>query len=117
MKKIAILRCLESNDVCTGASCLDAFQSRSKYFSNYDENVKLVAFFSCNGCEQRVSLKNQLGMKEKLERLQLMGTEVVHVGSCVWIKNKDGEQVICTQIIDLIKRIKGMGMDVVYGTH
>lgn len=117
MKKIAILRCLESNDVCTGASCLDAFYKRNRYFSIYDEDVQLVAFFSCNGCKQRVILKNQIGMDEKLEHLKSMGTEVVHIGACAWIRTETGEHVICPKIVELIKRIEIMEMKVVYGTH
>ena len=47
MKKIVILRCLKSNDVCTGASCLQAFYDRTGKFKVYDidENLQLAAFF------------------------------------------------------------------------
>lgn len=47
MKKIVILRCLKSNDVCTGASCLQAFYGRTGNFQGYgiDENLQLAAFF------------------------------------------------------------------------
>ena len=77
----------------------------------------LVAFFSCNGCEERVLLKNQVVLEEKLERLRLIGTEIVHVGACAWIINAYGEKIMCPKIADLIERIKKMGIEIVYGTH
>ena len=45
MKRIAILRCLHSNDVCTGAACLAAFNAKSKSFEAYkEEGAELVAY-------------------------------------------------------------------------
>lgn len=35
MKNIAILTCLKANDVCTGASCLDAFYNKRDFYSIY----------------------------------------------------------------------------------
>lgn len=34
MKNIAILTCLKANDVCTGASCLDAFYNKKGFLLN-----------------------------------------------------------------------------------
>ena len=50
MKNIAILTCLKANDVCTGASCLDAFYNKKGFFTQYtNDDTKLVAFWTCNG--------------------------------------------------------------------
>lgn len=41
MKKIAILTCLKANDVCTGASCLEAFFKKEAFFNQYKkEDIK-----------------------------------------------------------------------------
>ena len=67
MKNIAILTCLKANDVCTGASCLDAFYNKKGFFTQYtNDDTKLVAFWTCNGCDE-VLLNNQEGLLEKLE--------------------------------------------------
>ena len=53
MKNIAILTCLKANDVCTGASCLDAFYNKKGFFTQYtNDDTKLVAFWTCNGCDE-----------------------------------------------------------------
>lgn len=45
MKRIAILRCLQSNDVCTGAACLSAFFQQKDSFTAYQgEEINLTAF-------------------------------------------------------------------------
>lgn len=50
MKRIVILRCLSSNDVCTGAGCMRAFNTKSGAFTRYaEEPLELEAFWSCNG--------------------------------------------------------------------
>ncbi|WP_302177627.1 CGGC domain-containing protein, partial [Megamonas funiformis] len=67
MKNIAILTCLKANDVCTGASCLDALYNKKGFFTQYtNDDTKLVAFWTCNGCDE-VLLNNQEGLLEKLE--------------------------------------------------
>ena len=51
MKKIAILTCIKSNSVCTGASCLKAMNERTRSFAPYKgEPLQLMAFLHCNGC-------------------------------------------------------------------
>ena len=37
MKRIVILRCLGSNNVCTGAACLKAFNKKTGAFARYGE--------------------------------------------------------------------------------
>ena len=39
MKKIAILTCLKANDVCTGASCLEAFFFKKHFLINIKKKI------------------------------------------------------------------------------
>lgn len=109
MKKIAILTCLKANDVCTGASCLEAFFKK--------EDIKLVAFWTCNGCEE-VLLNNQEGLKEKLERILSMKTEIVHIGVCTKIKDKQSKkEILCPKIEEIIRYLKDNNIKIIFGTH
>lgn len=97
MKRIAILRCLQSNDVCTGAACLSAFFQQKDSFTAYQgEEINLTAFFSCNGCG-KIALKNDEGMQEKLDHLVQMHTDVVHIGICCFHKDKGGGGPACAR--------------------
>ena len=69
MKRIVILRCLGSNNVCTGAACLKAFNKKTGAFARYgEEPLELEAYWSCNGCGD-CHFKYQEGIEEKLERI------------------------------------------------
>lgn len=112
MKKIAILTCLKSNEVCTGAACLRALNTRQKYFEMYkDTEVELVAFSKCNGCSQ--SLADNRGLQEKVKRLITIGTEVVHLGICV--NNNEGNE--CDIIAEVAQELEKNGIEVIRGTH
>ena len=117
MKRIAILRCLHSNDVCTGAACLDAFFKRLGSFSIYgQEELQLVAFWTCNGCND-CQLKNKSGLEEKIQRIISLQTEVVHVGVCTKNKDSDGKMQTCSTIKEIGQRLRSSGITIVEGTH
>lgn len=117
MKRIAILRCLQSNDVCTGAACLSAFFQQKDSFTAYQgEEINLTAFFSCNGCG-KIALKNDEGMQEKLDHLVQMHTDVVHIGICCFHKDKRGRSCLCPIIRTLVGELETRRISVVLGTH
>ena len=98
MKRIAILRCLQSNDVCTGAACMQALHKKTGAFAMYgDEPLELEAFWSCNGCGD-CKLKN-------------------HVGVCTKHRNDKGEKVTCRKIVEICERLRAGGIKIVDGTH
>lgn len=117
MKRIVILRCLSSNDVCTGAGCMHAFNTKSGAFARYGEELlELEAFWSCNGCED-CRLKHQDGIEEKLERIISLKPDAVHVGVCVKQRTQDGQAVTCKTIAEICERLEAAGLTIVEGTH
>lgn len=117
MKKIAILRCLRSNDVCTGASCMQAFNRKQGAFARYgDEQLELEAYWSCNGCGD-CHLQNHDGIEEKLERIKSLKVDAVHVGVCTKHRNTEGTWVTCRKILGICGRLREAGIEIVEGTH
>lgn len=112
MKRIIMLNCLRSNEVCTGAACMEAFNRRRRSFARYgEEPLELCAFFRCNGCGKDPAA--DAGMQEKLERLLGMHADAVHLGACT--KNREG--VRCPTIQYVADRLAEAGASVVDGTH
>lgn len=112
MKKIAILACLQANDICAGCSCLWALNGRRAYFARYaDEEVELCAFMRCSRCG--ADPEEDAGMLEKLERLGKEGVETVHIGVCA--KKRDGS--ICPHMQKTADWLAAHGFEVVWGTH
>lgn len=117
MKKIAILRCLRSNDVCTGASCMQAFNKKQGGFARYgDEPLELEAYWSCNGCGD-CHLEHQEGIEEKLARIVSLRVDAVHVGVCTKQRSADGAWVTCRKILGICEHLREAGIEVVEGTH
>jgi predicted metal-binding protein len=111
MKRIAILNCLKANDVCAGAACLKAFNSRSRHFEQYGaEPIELVAMGRCNGCEVGIDE----GFQEKLDRIIEEGAEVCHLGVCT-IKSETRQE--CKTITEAANYLETHGVQIVRGTH
>lgn len=115
MKKIGILTCIQSNQVCTGAGCLNAFYRRSDFFRDYGEDTMLAAFMTCNGCESDgvPDPGQDPGMLEKLERLTQEGIDTIHVGVCRLQRN--GQE--CPRMTQICQLIEQQGITVLRGTH
>ncbi len=114
MKQIAILTCRKACNVCTGASCLRAWNAKEKGFSRYaGEDVSLAAFFHCNDCG--TDPENDKGMIEKLDRLQKIGVERVHTGICTVTDRET--MTWCPTIEKIAEMLRERGIEVVQGTH
>lgn len=114
MKKIAILTCLDACKVCTGASCLTAWNGRKRHFARYaSEDVCLSAFFHCNGCG--TDLRSDAGMLEKLDRLQSEGVETVHLGVCTVKDRENG--ALCPVMETVQDMLRERQIQTILGTH
>jgi len=114
MKKIAILTCLDACQVCTGASCLNAWNNRARHFAPYaGEDVSLEAFFHCNGCGK--GPESDDGMAEKLDRLQSIGVETVHIGVCAVKDRETG--ALCPAIEKIQELLHRRDIATTLGTH
>ncbi len=116
MKKIAILTCLNACKVCTGASCLHAWNEKIKSFERYrNEDVQLAAFMHCNGCG--TDPETDAGMAEKIERLEKISVSVVHTGVCTVMGRPQEERRVCPSIVKITEMLKSRGIEIVSGTH
>ena len=99
--KIAMLNCLKANDVCTGAGCLRAMNSRTAHFAPYaDEPLVLVAMARCSGCDVGIDE----GFREKLDRIVSEG-----------VRKDLGRE--CPVITEAAAYLEQRGVRPVRGTH
>ncbi len=115
MKKIGILTCLHSNDVCARVGCLAAFYNKSDFFKAYSQDTYLAAMMTCNGCkgENPADPEEDKGILEKIDRLVSEEIETVHVGVCRLVNGKKE----CPRIARICELIEARGIKVVRGTH
>lgn len=80
MKNIAIYICGEVSKKCTANGCLRTFNESEDSFERYKEDgSKLVAFNTCNGCDEDPVESLQV----KIEKLKKANVEVVHLSTCI----------------------------------
>lgn len=116
MKRIAILRCMRSNENCAGAACLRAFNQKRGFFARYGgEETELVAFWSCNGCEG-LAFSDEAGLREKIDRIERIGTDVVHIGICCSTRSPSPGK-LCDRIAAIAAELKRRNIELVFGTH
>ena len=101
MKRIVILTCPKTENVCTGGGCFFALNSRTKAFAPYEGvEVEVLAFMKCSGCGQYI-----------LQRRP----DVVHLGICCCHDAKEKE--LCPEIVAVCRIFEDHGISVVRGTH
>lgn len=109
--KIAILNCLQANEVCAGCSCLKALAARTRHFARYEgQDVELAAFARCNGCGAGLDE----GFREKLDRMVTEGAQVVHLGVCTVRRETHTE---CPTMTQAAEYLQARGLEVHRGTH
>lgn len=115
MRKIGTLTCLRSNQVCARASCLKAFNERGGYFGAYPAGTQLAAMMTCNGCKSVTETEppDDRGIREKIQRMQKEGVEIVHVGVCT-VRRDGGE---CERITAIRRMLEEAGIPTSDGTH
>ena len=76
MKKVGILRCMQTEDYCPGTTDLKVLRERKGAFSGAEEPLELVGFVSCGGCPGKKALL-------RAEELVRRGADTVVLASCI----------------------------------
>jgi len=75
MKKIGIIRCRQTEDMCPGSNCFKTAKENLGAFQGM-EAIEVVGFVSCGGCPGKRAVHRA---KQMVER----GAEVVVQASCI----------------------------------
>lgn len=114
MKRIAMITCPQSEDVCTSAACLQAFNKRTHQFARYGkEDLEIVAYMKCSGCGHLPG--NDKGLDGKINRILQMKPDTVHLGICCCHDGKSKE--LCQEIIEICKILEEHHIPIIRGTH
>lgn len=114
MKRVIMLTCPLSEKVCTGGSCLRAFNERIRAFARYKgENLELAAFMKCSGCGHFPG--KDKGLDEKIQYVLDAKPDVVHVGICASKGKVDRK--LCPEIKAITDIWEKAGIPIVRGTH
>lgn len=79
MKKIGIYVCGKVAKKCTANGCMRAFNEKKESFDRYEEEIRLVAFNNCNGCEE----DPMESLRFKIEKFKKAEMDTIHLSSCI----------------------------------
>ena len=74
--KLAIIRCMQTEDFCPGTSDFKAIQNKTGAFEGVEENIELIGFTNCGGCPGK---KVVLRVRELLKR----GADTIAFATCI----------------------------------
>lgn len=87
---------------------MQAYNHRLKSFAQYQGvETELCAFLDCGGCG--ICRETDRGMREKMERLQSMQVEKIHIGICI------GKR--CAHLEDIFAMLDRYAIPYERGTH
>lgn len=75
MKKVGIIRCQQTEDMCPGTTCLKAVKGGRFAFAEYGE-CEIVGFVSCGGCPGKRSVPRAKMLVDR-------GAEIIALSSCI----------------------------------
>lgn len=74
--KIGIIRCMQTEDYCSGTADFMAVKNRSGAFSGVTEELEIIGFCNCGGCPGK---KSVFRVRELLKR----GADAIVLASCI----------------------------------
>lgn len=110
MKKVGIVRCQQTEDICPGSADF-AVASKGKLAFSEIGPVEIIGFVSCGGCPG----------KRAVARVQMMidrGAEVIAVASCIGRGNPIGYACPHFEIMrDALKKVTKENVEFLEWTH
>ncbi|MBC35832.1 MAG: CGGC domain-containing protein [Bacteroidetes bacterium] len=110
MKKVGIIRCQQTEDLCGGTTCFKVAETGKIAFQETGP-VEVIGFVSCGGCPGKKAVPRAKMMMDR-------GAEVIAFASC--IKNGNPIGFPCPHadtMIDVVKIRFGKDIQVLNHTH
>ena len=76
MKKVGIIRCQQTEDMCPGTGCFSAVMGGKLAFAGYGECI-ITGFVTCGGCPGKRAVPRARMLVER-------GAEIIAFASCIF---------------------------------
>ena len=109
--KIGIIRCMQTEDFCTGTADFKMIQDHKGVFAGIEEDIEIVGFINCGGCPGK---KAVLRAKELVKR----GADTIAFASCI----KKGTPIgfpcpTASAMMEAVKKAVGDDVRILDHTH
>jgi len=109
--KLAIIRCLQTEDSCPGTTCFKVINNKKLAFSNIEEDIEIVGINTCGGCPGKKAVYRAMEMVKR-------GADTIAFSSCI----KKGSPIgfPCPHASIIIERVEnklGQSIRIIDYTH
>lgn len=113
MKRVAILRCLQSSAACAASECVKAWKNSKTYG---EEAVEITCVWTCNGCgEYKLPDPDGSNLRKKIDRMKILQLDALHLPGCTSKPNEQGEKILCPTIAGIADELAKEGIVIVKG--
>jgi len=74
----AIMVCGEVTKRCTANGCFKALNNKADAFQGYNNEMKLVSYNTCSGCEDGIQ-----NLHEMIKKFKKASVDTVHLSTCI----------------------------------
>ncbi|PKM50392.1 MAG: CGGC domain-containing protein [Firmicutes bacterium HGW-Firmicutes-7] len=74
--KVGLIRCMQTEDMCPGKTCLKVMSEKKCAFKEISEDVEVVGFISCGGCPGKKTVTRAAEMVKR-------GADTIAMASCI----------------------------------
>ena len=75
--KIGLIRCLQTEDICSATTCLKVMKDKKLAFEDVTEEIELVGINSCGGCPGKKAVARASEMVKR-------GADTIVLASCIF---------------------------------
>ena len=108
--KLALLRCLQTEEVCSVRHCLEFIYNQEGSLADREEEIEFVALSTCGGCPGKT-------VKESVENMVEAGVDTIIFSSCIKLGTPIG--YVCPHVDKLKAKIKEVeqSLEIIDWTH
>lgn len=74
--KVGLLRCLQTEDKCSGTLDFKAMRQKKGAFANVEGDIEIIGFITCGGCPGKKAAARAAGMVKR-------GADTIVLASCI----------------------------------
>lgn len=74
--KIGLIRCMQTEDMCPGTTCMKVIKDKQAAFAQVDADIELVGSNTCGGCPGKKAVT-------RAARMVRYGADTIGLASCI----------------------------------
>lgn len=75
--KVGLIRCMQTEDMCPGTTCLKVMKEKKLAFEGIEEDIEVIGVVTCGGCPGKKAVTRAAEMLKR-------GADTIVLASCIF---------------------------------